>query len=128
SWTLAHLGLAAAYYKDGKFPEAVQQYQLATQLDPKSSIAFAGLGAARAASGETEQGMKDLLAAIELDPNNAFPHYTLGLIYSKSKKKKDRNLAVDEFTRAIELNKTGGDFKNDDAARMISELKGHHKR
>ncbi|HKV38574.1 MAG TPA: hypothetical protein VJX67_05120 [Blastocatellia bacterium] len=128
SWTVAHLGLAASYCSEAKYPEAAQEYQHVVDLDPKSSMAYAAMGLARSESGETERGIKDIQKAMVLDPARALPHFNLGVIYSKSKKRKERSLAVGELTRAMELNKDNLEFQNSAAQEIIARLKGHGKK
>ncbi|HYL99907.1 MAG TPA: tetratricopeptide repeat protein, partial [Blastocatellia bacterium] len=120
----AHLGIAAAYYGQGDYKDSIVEYQKIISFDHNNYTAYAGMGIARAASGKTKDGLKDAERASQLKPESGIPHLSLGIIYSKSKKRKERDTAVAELNTAIEKNSAGLEFPNRTARALISELEG----
>jgi adenylate cyclase len=93
--------------------DARKLFEQAIQLDPTYASAYAALGKTRttaAFSGWTEfpddayqQAERLAQKAIELDKDNAEAHRLLGDVYSY---RRQFDLAIDEFGRAIELNRS----------------------
>jgi tetratricopeptide (TPR) repeat protein len=65
------LGQGIELEKQGKYQEAVEAFQQATQADPTSSVAWAHLGAMLQAAGRSEESLAAFDQALRLDPRNA---------------------------------------------------------
>jgi tetratricopeptide (TPR) repeat protein len=128
NWAPGHVGLADAYYAAGKRKESVAEYQKAVKLDPANARASAGLGLARWSTGESKDGLKDIERAIQLDPSTGLPHLNLAIVYADSKKKKERDKAVEELNEAIRRNPDNLEFRNEIAARLIAGIKERDKK
>ncbi|MGH9828122.1 MAG: tetratricopeptide repeat protein, partial [Blastocatellia bacterium] len=123
----AHLGIASAYYGMGNYKESIIEYQKIISFDNNDAAAYAGMGLARAASGKTKDGLRDIERATQLKPDSGLPHLNLGIVYSKSRKKKERETGIAELKTAIEKNSTGLEFPNRTAQALLSELEGDKK-
>ena len=126
-WAIGHAGLGEAYYAGKKYKEAIASFQKANELETKPR-SVAGLGLARFAKGETAQGTKDVQQAAAMDATSGLAHYYLGIIYSGSKKDKERVKAEEELKKAIELNAQNLEFQNRAAEQLLKELQSKKKR
>ena len=103
----AHYNLANLYSSQNKLQLAERGYLDVLKLDPRKLEATINLGNVYFAAGRLEQAKNYYHRAINLgDGNNPFPHYNLGLIYSK---KNDFKTAATEFHKAVELQPDFGD-------------------
>lgn len=121
-WAIAHVGLGRAYQASGKHKEAIEAFRKALEIDPTLATAQAGLGLARYSKGDTKQGMKDLEKAVQMDQSSGVASYHLGLALAQSKKKKERDLAIEELKKAMQKNPDNLDFLNRDAEVAIAKL------
>ncbi|HEU4391255.1 MAG TPA: tetratricopeptide repeat protein, partial [Blastocatellia bacterium] len=126
-WGIGHSGLGEAYYAGKKYKEAIASFQRANELETKPR-SVAGLGLARFAKGETAQGIKDVQQAAAMDATSGLAHYYLGIIYSGSKKDKERLKAEEELKKAIELNAQNLEFQNRSAEQLLTELQSKKKK
>jgi len=126
-WAVAHTGLGRAYLASGKHKEAIESFRKALEIDPTIAAAQAGLGLARYSKGDTKQGMKDLERAMQMDQSSGVASYHLGLALAQSKKKKDRDRAVEELKKAMQKNPDNLDFLNRDAEALITNLQSKKK-
>lgn len=89
------------------WPDAVQHFQRASQLDNGFADAFIGLGRSLMATGKDEDAVASLQHAVQLQPPNPTGHYYLAIALRRSGKKDeaDREFAVykDASNRADEL-------------------------
>jgi tetratricopeptide (TPR) repeat protein len=127
-WAAAHVGLGSAYHAQGKHKEAIEAFRKAIEINPNYAAAHAGLGLARATKGDTKEGLKDIDRAMQLDRTSGLPHLSLGIIYSKSKKSKEVDRAVEELKKAIEKNREGLEFSNRAAEQMIAEIQNRKRK
>lgn len=67
----AHSDLAAAYFQQKQYDVALEEFTVATQIDPSFSLAYNGLGLVNAALGQDSVAEMNFKKAIQLDPNNS---------------------------------------------------------
>jgi tetratricopeptide (TPR) repeat protein len=125
-WASGHIGLASAYYGQGKFAESIAAYRKALEIESNNAAVIAGIGLARVMKGEKD-GSKDIERAIKLDPTCAVAHLNLAILYSRSKSKKDWTRAEEEFKKAISMNPQNLEFLNSSAERMLAEVQKRKK-
>lgn len=68
-----HTALGAIYQKEQKYFDALAEYTVAIELDPKDITAFVNRGETYYLMGLDEQPLEDLEAAIQLDPESKDP-------------------------------------------------------
>jgi tetratricopeptide (TPR) repeat protein len=86
------------------------------------------LGLARCSTGESKDGLKDIERAIQLDPSSGLPHLNLAAVYAESKKKKDREKALEELNEAIKRNPDNLEFRKEVAAHLVAGIKERDKK
>lgn len=74
----SHTDLGAVYLQDRRYDIALEEYTLATEIDPGFAVAYNGLGLVHAALGQDSQAEKNFRRAIQLDPNNSEAHNNYG--------------------------------------------------
>lgn len=119
-WAIGLIGVGRVQQATGKYKEAIETFRKALEIDPAIAAAQAGLGLARYSKGDTKQGLKDLERAIQMDQSSGVASYHLGLALAQSKKKKERERAVEELKKAIQKNPDNLDFLNRDAEALIA--------
>jgi Tfp pilus assembly protein PilF len=120
-WAFAHCYLGQAYQANGKFKEAIDTFRRALEIDPSYAAAHAGLGLARASKGERD-ATKDIERAMQLDPSSGLPHLNMAIVLSQSRRRQDRDRAVQEFKTAIQKNAQNLDFLNSRAEQLLANL------
>jgi tetratricopeptide (TPR) repeat protein len=85
----------------GEYALAIDDFNKALQLDPKSAEAYHGRGLAYSQLGELDRAIADLSEAIQLNPNDFRAFYNRGLMYSR---KGDYDPALADLSEAIRLN------------------------
>jgi Flp pilus assembly protein TadD len=91
---------ARELYKAGKYREAADAYQRATQLDATDAGAFAGLGGSLMATGDFHKAIAAYQRAVRLQPEKSGFQAALGRAYLK---KGDRARARAAYSKALEL-------------------------
>ncbi|NJD56898.1 MAG: tetratricopeptide repeat protein, partial [Nitrospirae bacterium] len=91
---------ASAYYKEGKYREAVDAWLNQFALNSRSPHTANNLGMAYHKLGEDEEALRYHKLALEIHPNFGHGHYSLGLLYLDTG---HADLAREEFKRAIEI-------------------------
>jgi serine/threonine protein kinase/tetratricopeptide (TPR) repeat protein len=76
-----HFHLGYALEQQGRFADAVREYQEVLRLDPNSGGAFNGLGLAYANLGEFEKAIEALKKYIALTPGEPNPWDSLSVVY-----------------------------------------------
>lgn len=71
------------------FPEAVQHFRKATELNPKFADAYLGLGMTLLTEKNYADAVAPLEAAVKLEPGNPAAHYGLATAYSRTGRKED---------------------------------------
>jgi Flp pilus assembly protein TadD len=92
--------LGWVYYGQGRYEEALAEFQKAVELDPKDAEARNGLGDIYHMQGRYEEAVAELWRAIALEPENPDPHNSLGWVYADQSK---FGMAIPEFRKAIRL-------------------------
>jgi tetratricopeptide (TPR) repeat protein len=96
---VAYLGLGRAYVEKGQYAAAVENYEVAIELDPESSAAHDLLANAYNAAGEKERARTEFERAVELDPENV----DLRLRYGQFLVPVDRREAVEQHQEVVEM-------------------------
>ncbi len=74
----AHSDLAAAYLQQNKYEIALNEFTIATQIDPAYSPAYNGLALVQAALGEDAKADANFKKALQLQPNSSESHNNYG--------------------------------------------------
>ena len=80
----AKVRLAEAYFKLGKYPEAVKVSNEALEKEPGNISALQFRGSALGASGHTKEAAEDFKAILNADPNNVHGMFNLGIAYKEA--------------------------------------------
>jgi tetratricopeptide (TPR) repeat protein len=86
--------------KQDKTDEALLEYRLAVELDPRQAVHHTNLGRALSDQQKNDEVIAEYKKAIELDPRFANPHNNLGNALSDQGKTDE---AIAEYKKAIEL-------------------------
>ena len=78
---VAHIGLASAYYAQGKLDEVVKECREALRINPNRAVTHIALGNAFMAQGKLDEAVKEYQEAIRISPNYADAHCSLGAAY-----------------------------------------------
>jgi protein O-mannosyl-transferase len=84
----------------GRIEEAIEQYQVALQLDPDSDISHYNLGLAFSSKGRIEEAIEQYQAALQLDPDFADAHNGLATAYFN---KGEVDKAIEQYQVALRL-------------------------
>lgn len=82
------------------FKGAIQEFQSALRLDPKSVPAHVGLGVALRQSGDAIGSIAEFQAALQLNPNDFDAHYNLAITYGQNGNLEN---AKTELLRALQI-------------------------
>ena len=74
----SHTDLGAAYFQQRQLDIALEEFTLATKIDPDFGLAYNGLGLVYAALGEDGIAEKNFKKALQLEPNNSESHNNFG--------------------------------------------------
>jgi tetratricopeptide (TPR) repeat protein len=101
----AHTWRGIARFALNKFPEAIDDFTEAIQLDPKNAIAYRSRGNAWGVKKEYDKAIKDYDEAIRLKPNYADAHNNLAWLLATCPQAKylDGKRAVELAKKACEL-------------------------
>lgn len=112
----------AVYGYLGKYQAALVDYNKAIELDPNHAASFNNRANVYLRQRKIKQAMADIQKVFEIENANAnaAQYDTRGCIYLE---KKEYDLAIKDFTRAIELNPKGKEFY-ENRARAYRELAG----
>ena len=94
----ARNNLGNALAAEGRFDEAVDQFQRALRIDPNDSDAVYNLGNALARQGNFEAAGKQLQYALQINPRNAMAAYDLGNVRARQGRFDE---AMNQFERAL---------------------------
>lgn len=93
--------LGGIYDKNKNYPKAVQMYEKASQLDPKSVELITALADCQAKSGNTSAALMTYEQAIAMNPAASKEYKMLGDLYSKQKKD---DVAIKNYKKYLEKN------------------------
>ena len=96
----ARNNLGNALAVQGRFEEAIDQFQRALRIDPNDPDATYNLGNALAQQGNFEVAGKQLQHALEINPGNAMAAYDLGNVRARQGRFEE---AIDQFQRALKI-------------------------
>jgi len=102
-----HYGQGWVNMREGKFEEAVEEFQLALKVKPYETYILRDLGQALLLKGDINQAIGKLGQAFVLDPRDGNTAYYLGRAYQE---KKENQLALDNYLRAMKLGTEGDNF------------------
>jgi len=74
----SHTDLGAVYLQERRYEIALEEFTLATQIDPNSSTAYNGLGLVHAALGQDTQAEQNFKKSLQLEPNSSEAHNNYG--------------------------------------------------
>jgi tetratricopeptide (TPR) repeat protein len=97
---LACIQRGVASRAKGAFDQALDEFNRAIQLDPRSALAYEGRGNTHVNKGEFDRAIADYNTALKLDPKLALAYVNRGLAYVK---KKDSAQAIADYTEAIRI-------------------------
>jgi tetratricopeptide (TPR) repeat protein/serine/threonine protein kinase len=88
------------HYNQGKLDQALADFNLAIQLDPKYAAAYYNRGNVYSKQGKLDQALADFNKAIELDPKDATNYlHRASFYYTQGK----LDLVLADYTKAIQL-------------------------
>jgi len=102
---LSYHNRAVAYYRVGKYQEAISDFTKAIELDPKNASAYYNRAIVYGTVGKHEEAISDGVKAIELNPKDAKAHMNRGIDYLSIG---EWNKAVDDFNQAVGLDTNDG--------------------
>jgi Tfp pilus assembly protein PilF len=97
-YTDARVRLAEAYFKLGKYPQAIEQANVALAKEPNNITALQFRGSALGASGQTGAAAEDFKKILEADPNNLHGMYNLGVAYKEANQ---LDKAIEMYSKVI---------------------------
>ncbi|MFB3883797.1 MAG: tetratricopeptide repeat protein [Thermodesulfobacteriota bacterium] len=104
---MAHFDKAEGFFSAGKHVEAIEEYKLAIQADPKFGKAYVYMGDSYLQLGQRDEAIKCYQKGIELDPKDRQAHRFLGGVYEKmfdeTKNKEYLDLAINCFQNAVNV-------------------------
>lgn len=74
----AHTDLGAIYLRDRKLEIALEEFTIATKIDPSFGLAYNGLGLVHSALGQDDLAELNFKRAIQIEPNNSESHNNYG--------------------------------------------------
>ena len=85
-----------------QWPEAIEHFGKAAQLDPNFADALIGYGRSLTAGGKPEEAIAPLERAAKLQPNNPAVHYHLAIALRRAGKREDADKEFAEYKRTSE--------------------------
>jgi tetratricopeptide (TPR) repeat protein len=91
------------HYENGDYDDAIHDYNLALEFDPKNTftcLVYSNRGVAYRKKGEYDQALADYTQAITLDPNGSQHYCNRGLLHELLGRKGE---AIADFEMVIQL-------------------------
>jgi len=101
--------LAAALMAEGRVAEAVEQLNLALEIEPQDPAALRTLGVAYEKQGRLDLAVGKYRSALKANPDNKYAHYNLGIALEKQG---EPQAALAEFAAALRLDPEYADAHN----------------
>ena len=98
-----------AYGEQGKYEEAIKDFNKVIRIEPKNAGAYSNRGRAYSEQGKYVEAIKDYTEAIRIKPELAEAYYNRGRAYSEQEKYEE---AIRDFTEAIRLKSDDADAYN----------------
>jgi tetratricopeptide (TPR) repeat protein len=89
-----------AFYDQGKYQEAIEDFNKALELDPKFAKAYNNRGNAFHVQGKYQEAIEDYNKALELDTKFAKAYYNRGAAFYDQGKYQE---AIEDCNKALEL-------------------------
>jgi protein O-mannosyl-transferase len=96
----AHARVAMALTEQGRFAEAVEQFEASLQLEPNNAMTHVNLALTLCVLGRIDDGAAHLERALELRPDDAWAHYNLADVRAMQGRFRE---ALGHYTAAQEL-------------------------
>lgn len=74
----SHTDLGAVYLQERRYEIALEEYTLATEIDPNFAVAYNGLGLVHAALGQDMLAERNFKRSLQLDPSSSEAHNNYG--------------------------------------------------
>lgn len=74
----SHTDLGAVYFQQRQLDVALEEFTLATKIDPDFGLAYNGLGLVHTALGQDDLAERNFRKALQLEPNNSESHNNFG--------------------------------------------------
>ena len=88
-YAMAYSNQGKKLQDEGKMTEAIQMYEKALEIDPRTVEAVFNIGQIHDQHGRTKEAFRQYYKALEIDPNFAQAHDQLGVTLAKQKRFKD---------------------------------------
>ena len=82
----SHVELGSAYYQQGKYGIALDEFNYAVQIDPSYGQTYNGLGLVYAALGEDAKADASFVKAIQVEPKSSESHNNYGIFLCDRKR------------------------------------------
>lgn len=102
---VAHNNLGNTYRLQGKWEEAIEQYEASLRIRPHART-YSNLGATYRKLGRSDKALDAYRKALEIDPGNALAHFGLGIVHAA---RAEDELAFASYQRALELDPDSGE-------------------
>lgn len=90
-----------------QWPEAIEHFSRATQLDASFVDAFIGLGKSLVSAGRVSEAVAPLEAAVKLQPENPVAHYQLSFAYRRSGRPQEADKELAAYRQANDKARQG---------------------
>ena len=97
---MAHDNLGAFSYQNGRFDEAIVEFQKALEINPNYEVACIDLGSAYLQKGEVDKAIRYYQQARKINPDNPNAYFNLGNGFMQKRKPDE---AIANYQRALEL-------------------------
>lgn len=101
SSSLARNNLGVAYLEANRLSDALKEFQIAAESDPKNRFAVFNLGDTYLALNKPDEAVFYLRKALEIDPKDSRAYNSLGLTYKNMGRHQE---AIDSFTLSLKAN------------------------
>ena len=95
-----HNNRGIAYAEKGNYDRAIEDFNMAIELNPNYAYAYNNRGLAYRGKGDFDRAIENFNTAIDLTPNYAVAYNNRGVTYGD---KGDFNRAIEDYTKAIEI-------------------------
>jgi len=96
----AHSNMGFIYLTKGRLKEAINEYEKAIRLYPKSADLYNNLAVAYHKAGKVAEAEYYFQKALEVNPDSAYAHINLAIIYCRQSKS---SLAIQHYDKAVRL-------------------------
>ncbi|MCH7505407.1 tetratricopeptide repeat protein [PVC group bacterium] len=117
----AHSNFAIALVGEKQFEAAVEEYQLALQIDPMDPEGHYNLARCYGLMEKTQKALEHYYESIRIDPTYAEAHNNIGIIFAKQGK---YETAIREFKASLKINPRNANAYNN-IGNCYSELKNY---